>query len=50
MVVFHHGTDCIFNYGLVANVPKNIHDLSKAELSYSVVATNFQDNLPKVYG
>ena len=29
------------------NVPKNIHDISKARLSYSVVATNLTDMMPK---
>ena len=42
--IYIMGTDCIFGYGLVANVPKNIHDLSKCRLSYSPVATNLMDN------
>jgi len=41
------GTSCIFNYGKCANVPKNVHDLSKCRLSYSPVATNLMDNMPK---
>ncbi len=41
------GTDHLFKYGLKANVPKNIHDISKARMSYSVVATNMLDNHPK---
>jgi hypothetical protein len=41
------GTNYILNYGKVANVPKNIHDLSKCRLSYSPVATNLMDNMPK---
>ena len=41
------GTDYIFNYGQKANVPKNIHDLSKCRLSYSVVATNIRRMIPK---
>lgn len=41
------GCDMIFNYGLKTNQPKNMHDLSKAELSYSVVATNLDEMLPK---
>ena len=41
------GTNYILNYGKVANVPKNIHDLSKCRLSYSPVATNMLDNMPK---
>lgn len=41
------GTDKIFGYGRAENMPKNIHDISKCNLSYSVVATNIQDMLPK---
>ena len=41
------GTDKIFDYGKKNNVPKNIHDLSRAELSYSVTATNFRRMIPK---
>jgi len=40
-------TDYILNYGMQANVPKNIHDISKAKLSFSVVATNMMDGMPK---
>ena len=41
--------DCgmIFDYGKKKNIPKNIHDLSQAKLSYSVVATNLTDMIPK---
>jgi hypothetical protein len=45
--VFIMGTDCIFNYGMKTNVPKNMHDLSRANLSYSIVATNLEDMVPK---
>ena len=41
------GTDFVIDYGLKANVPKNIHDISKAKLSYSVVATNVLNNNTK---
>ena len=41
------GCDMIFNYGMKTNLPKNMHDLSKATLSYSVVATNLENMLPK---
>lgn len=41
------GTDCLFNYGMKTNVPKNMHDLSRANLSYSIVATNLEDMIPK---
>jgi len=41
------GTEYIFNYGPQANIPKNIHDLSRCTLSYSCVATNINRNMPK---
>ena len=41
------GTNFVLNYGKCANVPKNVHDLSKCRLSYSPVATNLMDNMPK---
>jgi hypothetical protein len=41
------GSDKIFNYGLKTNVPKNIYDLTKARMSYSLVATNLRDSVPK---
>jgi len=41
------GTDFIFNYGPKKNIPKNIHDISRARLSYSVVATNIRGMIPK---
>ena len=42
------GTDYIYGYGLKTNVPKNIHDISKARLSYSVSATNLRRMMPKL--
>lgn len=41
------GCDMLFNYGQKTNVPKNMHDLTRASLSYSVVATNLEDMVPK---
>ena len=41
------GTDHMFGYGQKRNIPKNVHDLSKARLSYSVVATNLRRMMPK---
>jgi hypothetical protein len=41
------GTDHIFNYGQQHNIPKNIHDISKARLSYSVTAVNMRNMIPK---
>jgi hypothetical protein len=41
------GTDYLFGYGRMHNVPKNIHDISKARMSYSVVATNMTEMMPK---
>jgi hypothetical protein len=42
--------DCdnyMFGYGRVKNIPKNIHDITKTRMSYSVVATNFMSMMPK---
>ena len=41
------GTDHMFDYGQKRNVPKNAHDLTRARLSYSVVATNLRRMMPK---
>jgi hypothetical protein len=41
------GTDHIFNYGKKNNIPKNIHDISKARLSYSVASVNMRNMIPK---
>ena len=41
------GSNIMFNYGMMKNVPKNVHDLSKCRLSYSVVATNLRNMMPK---
>lgn len=41
------GTNHIYNYGMRKNIPKNIHDITKTRLSYSVVATNIRRMIPK---
>jgi len=41
------GTDKVFDYGPMKNVPKNVHDISKAKMSYSVAATNIRRMIPK---
>jgi len=41
------GTDYLFNYGRQKNIPKNVHDLSRATLSYSSCATNLMKMMPK---
>jgi hypothetical protein len=41
------GSEVIFNYGRTKNTPKNLQDISKARLSYSVVATNIRGMMPK---
>jgi len=41
------GCGYLYNYGRSKNVPKNIHDISKARLSYSVTATNIRNMMPK---
>ncbi len=45
--IFVMGCDYIFDYGVKTNIPKNMHDLSRAELSYSIVATNIENCIPK---
>lgn len=45
--VYIVGTDFIFNYGKKTNIPKNIYDISKAKMSYSVTATNLSEMMPK---
>lgn len=45
--VYIVGTDHIYNYGQKTNVPKNIHDLTRAQMSYSIVATNIRNMIPK---
>jgi len=41
------GCDILFNYGRAKNVPKNVHDISKVSLSYSAIATNLRNMMPK---
>jgi hypothetical protein len=41
------GCDYLFDYGRTKNVPKNVHDISKARLSYSVTAANIRNMIPK---
>lgn len=41
------GCDFVFNYGLQTNVPKNMYDITRAKMSYSVVATNLNSMIPK---
>ena len=41
------GCNYLFDYGRSKNIPKNIHDISKARLSYSVVSTNIRNMIPK---
>ena len=40
-------TNILFDYGLKKNIPKNVHDLTRATLSYSAVATNLRRMMPK---
>jgi hypothetical protein len=37
----------IFSYGKLTNIPKNIHDITRATLSYSAVSVNMRDMVPK---
>jgi len=41
------GTDYLFSYGKKNNIPKNIHDISRTNLSYAACATNLMDMVPK---
>ena len=41
------GCNYLFKYGRTQNVPKNVHDISKAKMSYSAVAVNMEDMCPK---
>ena len=41
------GSGLLFGYGMKRDIPKNMHDLTRARLSYSVVATNFRRQMPK---
>jgi len=41
------GCEYIVKYGMKNNIPKNIHDISRARLSYSVAATNIRRMIPK---
>ena len=41
------GCEILFNYGKAKNIPKNIHDISKVNLSYSAIATNIRNMMPK---
>ena len=40
-------TKYCYNYGIQKNIPKNVHDITKTRLSYSVVATNLRRMMPK---
>ncbi len=41
------GTDLMFNYGMMNNVPRNVHDISRCKMSYSAVSTNIRRMIPK---
>lgn len=41
------GTGYMYDYGQKRNIPKNAHDLTRARLSYSVIATNLRRMMPK---
>jgi len=41
------GTEHLFDYSQKNNIPKNVHDLTRATMSYSVVATNIRGMVPK---
>lgn len=39
--------DYLIGYGLKTNVPRNMHDITRARMSYSAVATNIRSMMPK---
>ena len=39
--------DYLIGYGLKTNVPRNMHDITRARMSYSAVATNIRNMMPK---
>tara|TARA_R100000231_G_scaffold32627_4_gene28479 strand:+ start:1360 stop:3798 length:2439 start_codon:yes stop_codon:yes gene_type:complete len=41
------GCNMLFGYGLKTNIPRNVHDISRARLSYSAIATNIRRMMPK---
>ena len=41
------GAGFLYNYGQVSNIPRNVHDLTKAKLTYSVACTNLRRMRPK---
>ena len=41
------GTKHIFDHGMKKNLPRNVHDLTRTRMSYSVVATNMRKMMPK---
>ena len=41
------GCDYLVGYGVKTNVPRNMHDVSRARMSYSAVATNLRNMQPK---
>jgi len=41
------GSDYMFGYGLKSNMPRNMHDISKTNMSFSVVSTNMRNMIPK---
>ena len=45
--MYVEGCDMLLNYGKKNNQPRNIHDLSRTTLSYSIVATNIRKMMPK---
>ena len=41
------GCGYLFDYGIKTNMPRNMHDLSRTRMSYSAVATNLDNMVPK---
>jgi len=45
--IYVMGCDMLIDYGLKTNIPRNVHDISRARLSYSAIATNIRRMMPK---
>tara|TARA_S200002703_G_scaffold134340_2_gene122826 strand:- start:3939 stop:6392 length:2454 start_codon:yes stop_codon:yes gene_type:complete len=45
--IYVMGCGYLFDYGIKTNMPRNMHDLSRTRMSYSAVATNLDDMVPK---
>ena len=45
--IYVMGCGYLFDYGIKTNMPRNMHDLSRTRMTYSAVATNLDNMVPK---